>query len=144
MLLLMVGMMVGPASGKGEHQVDLSSYQGKNRLLMLFALSEDAPMYQSFREQLQRRAQEIRDRDLVTFHAFESGEGRMDDRPLHKEQVLSLRKRFSINRGQCTVILIGKDGDVKFREQLPVDLSDIFAVIDAMPMRHREIRERSE
>jgi len=35
------------------------------------------------------------------------------------------------------VILIGKDGEVKFREQLPVDLSDILAVIDAMPMRQR-------
>jgi hypothetical protein len=144
MVLLLVGMMVGSASGKDQDQVDLSSYQGKNRLLMLFAPSEDAPMYQSFKKQLQRRAQEMRDRDLVTFHLFESGEGRLDDRSLHKEQVLPLRKLFSITRGECTVILIGKDGDVKFREQLPVDLSEIFAIIDAMPMRQREIRERSE
>jgi hypothetical protein len=144
MVLLLVGMMVGSASGKGEDPVDLDSYQGKNRLLILFAPSEDASMYQSFKEQLQIRIQEIRDRDIVTFHLFESGEGRMDERPLHKEQVLPLRKRFSIKRGQCTVILIGKDGDVKFREQLPVDLSAIFAVIDAMPMRQREMRERSE
>ena len=144
MLLLMVGMMVSVASGKGEHQVDLSSHQGKNRLLMLFAPSEDAPIYQSFKEQLQRRAQEVRDRDVVTLHLFESGEGRLDVLPLHKEQVLSSRKRFSIDKGQCTVILIGKDGEVKFREELPIDLSDVFAVIDAMPMRQREIRERSE
>ena len=142
--ILLVGMMVGAASGTGEDRVDLSSYQGKNRLLMLFAPSEDASMYQSFKEQLQIRTQEIRDRDLVTFHLFESGAGRLDFLPLHKEQVLSLRKRFSIKSGQCTVILIGKDGEVKFREQLPVDLSDILAVIDAMPMRQREMRERSE
>ena len=144
MVLLLIGMMVSVASGKGEDQVDLSSNQGKNRLLMLFAPSENDPMYQSFKEQLQIRTQEIRDRDLVTFHAFEGGDGRLDDRPLHREQVLSLRKLFSIKRGQCTVILIGKDGEVKFREQLPVDLSDILAVIDAMPMRQREMRERSE
>jgi len=144
MVVLLVGMMVGLASGNGGDQVDLGSYQWKNRLLLLFAPSEHAPTYQSLKKQLERRSQEIRDRDLVTFHAFESGEGRMDDRPLHKEQVLSLRKLFSIKRGQCTVILIGKDGEVKFREQLPVDLSDILAVTDAMPMRQREMREISE
>jgi hypothetical protein len=144
MSILLVGMMVSLASGKGEDPVDLDSYQGKNRLLILFAPSEDASMYQSFKEQLQIRTQEMRDRDLVTFDLFESGEGRLDDRPLHKEQILPLRKRFSINRGQCTVILIGKDGEVKFREQLPVDFSNILAIIDAMPMRQREIRERSE
>lgn len=142
MLLLFVGMMVSSASGQDQHQIDLSSYQWKNRLLMLFAPSEDVPMYQSFTKQLQIRIQDVRDRDLVTLHLFESGEGRLDVLPLHKEQVLSLRKRFSINKGQCTVILIGKDGEVKFREQLPVDLSDILATIDAMPMRQREIRER--
>jgi hypothetical protein len=144
MSILLVGMMVSLASGKGDDQVDLSSYQWKNRLLILFAPSEDASMYQAFKGQLQIRSQEMRDRDLVAFHLFESGEGWLDDRPLHKEQVLPLRKRFSSKSGQCTVILIGKDGEVKFREQLPVDFSNILAIIDAMPMRQREIRERSE
>jgi len=142
--ILLVGMMVSLASGKGEDQVDLSSYQGKNRLLMLFAPSEEASMYQSFKEQLQIRTQEIRDRDLVTFHFFESGEGRLDFLPLHKEQVLSLRKLFSIRREQSALILIGKDGEVKFRAPLPVDISDILAVIDAKPIRQREMRERSK
>lgn len=144
MVLLLVGMLVGSASGKDQDQVDLSSYQGKNRLLMLFAPSEEASMYQSFKEQLQIRTQEIRDRDLVTFHFFESGEGRLDFLPLHKEQVLSLRKLFSIRREQSALILIGKDGEVKFRAPLPVDISDILAVIDAKPIRQREMRERSK
>ena len=136
--------MVSLASGKDQDQVDFGSYQWKNRLLILFAPSEDAPIYQSFKEQLQRRAQEIRDRDLLIFHVFESGEGQLDYLPLNKEQVLFLRKRFSIKMGQFKLILIGKDGEVKFREQLPVDLSDIFSIIDAMPMRQREIRERAK
>jgi hypothetical protein len=32
---------------------------------------------------------------------------------------------------------------VKSRGELPADLSDIFSIIDAMPMRQREMRERS-
>ena len=35
-------------------------------------------------------------------------------------------------------------GEVKIQRQLPVDISDVFSIIDAMPMRQREIRERSE
>ena len=38
--------------------------------------------------------------------------------------------------------LIGKDGGVKARWAQPVSLSDLYAVIDAMPMRRREMRER--
>ena len=144
MLILLVGMMVGSALGKEQDTVDLTAYQWKNRLLILFAPSEDAPIYQSFKEQLQRRTQEIRDRDLLIFHVLETGEGRLAHLPLNKGQVLFLRKKFSIIPGQLIVILIGKDGEVKLRGELPVELSEIFSVIDAMPMRQREMRERAK
>ena len=42
MLILLVGMMVGSASGKDQDKVDLRAYQWKNRLLILFAPAEDA------------------------------------------------------------------------------------------------------
>jgi hypothetical protein len=144
MLVLLSGMMVSLASGEDQDRVDLNVYQWRNRLLVLFAPSQDNQVYQSFKEQLKRGAQEIRDRDILIFHVIESGEGRLDDLPLNKEQARSLRKRFSIKMGQCKLILIGKDGEVKFQEELPVDLTDIFSIIDAMPMRQREIRERSK
>ena len=144
MLILLVGMVVGPALGKEQDTVDLTAYQWKNRLLILFAPSEDAPIYQSFKELLQRRTQEIRDRDLLIFHVLETGEGWLAHLPLNKGQVLFLRKKFSILPGQLIVILIGKDGEVKPRGELPLGLSEIFSVIDAMPMRQREIRERTK
>jgi hypothetical protein len=143
-LFFLAGMMVSSASGENQDRVDLSVYQWRNRLLVLFAPSQDDQVYQSFKEQLERRAQEIRDRDLLIFHVFEGGESRLDDLPLNKEQVRSLRKRLSIKMGQGKWILIGKDGEVKFQGELPVGLSDIFSIIDAMPMRQQEIRERSK
>ena len=135
--------MVHSDLGKNQDQVDLSAYQWKNRLLILFAPSESDLVYQSFKGQLQGQTQEVHDRDLLTFHVFETGEGRLAHLQLRKEQVLFLRKRFSIMPGQLIVILIGKDGEVKFRGELPVELSDIFSIIDAMPMRQREIRKGS-
>ena len=144
MLILLVGMLLGSALGKEQDTVDLTAYQWKNRLLIVFAPSEDAPIYQSFKEQLQRRTQEIRDRDLLIFHVLETGEGWLAHLPLNKGQVLFLRKKFSILPGQLIVILIGKDGEVKLRGELPLELSEIFSVIDAMPMRQREMRERAK
>ena len=142
--ILLAGMLVGSASGKNQDQVDLSSYQWKNRLLILFAPSEKDLSYQSLKEQLQRRTQEVQTRDLLAIHVFETGDGRLAQLPLNKGQVLFLRKQFSIKPGQSMAILIGKDGEVKLRRELPVDLSEIFSVIDAMPMRQQEMRERAK
>ena len=141
-LILLVGVMVSSASGKEQDAVDLTAYQWKNRLLILFAPAENDLVYQSFKEQIQRRTQEVQDRELLIFHVFETEEGRLGHLPLKKEQLLFLRKEFSILPGQRIVILIGKDGEVKLRRELPLELSEIFSVIDAMPMRRREIRER--
>ncbi len=41
------------------------------------------------------------------------------------------------------MILMGKDGEEKIRWQ-KVNLTEIFAVIDGMPMRQREMRERNK
>ena len=137
-------MLLGSASGKEWDRVDLKAYQWKNRLLILFAPSEKDLIYQSFKEQLQRRAQEVQERDLLIFHVLETEENRLANLPLNKEQGISLRKKFSIMPGQLIVILIGKDGEAKLRGELPLELSEIFSVIDAMPMRQREMRERAK
>ena len=40
------------------------------------------------------------------------------------------------------VLLIGKDGGVKLRSTEPVSTDELFALIDSMPMRRREMEER--
>lgn len=42
------------------------------------------------------------------------------------------------------VILIGKDGGVKFRKPFPVAPSDVFKRIDEMPMRRSEVRDKGK
>jgi hypothetical protein len=42
------------------------------------------------------------------------------------------------------VLLIGKDGGVKLRAEEPLPAAEFFALIDTMPMRRREMRERGE
>lgn len=41
-----------------------------------------------------------------------------------------------------SVVLIGKDGGEKLRRTTPLAPADLFALVDAMPMRQAEMRER--
>ncbi|NND50302.1 MAG: DUF4174 domain-containing protein, partial [Rhizobiales bacterium] len=50
-----------------------------------------------------------------------------------------LRSRHSIADDQFQVVLVGKDTGVKLRSENPVAARDLFALIDAMPMRRREM-----
>ena len=53
----------------------------------------------------------------------------------------SLYKTYHIISNEpFTVILIGKDGGEKFRSSSILSTSNLFAMIDAMPMRQAEIR----
>ena len=57
--------------------------------------------------------------------------------------ITSLRNRFDCNedvleRGE--VMLIGKDETVKLRRSAPVSISELFSLIDAMPMRLQEMQ----
>jgi len=54
-----------------------------------------------------------------------------------------LRARFRIRRDDFTFILVGKDGGVKLRSNAPVSAERLSNVIDAMPMRRREMREQN-
>ena len=49
-----------------------------------------------------------------------------------------LSQKLSIVGGEFTLILLGKDGEVKLTTASP-SLIDIFSLIDSMPMRRREI-----
>lgn len=55
-----------------------------------------------------------------------------------------LRERFGVAAGDFVAILVGLDGTEKARWSEPVDPAELFALIDAMPMRQREMRERGE
>jgi hypothetical protein len=41
-----------------------------------------------------------------------------------------------------SVVLIGKDGGEKLRRATPLSPEELFAIVDAMPMRRAEMRER--
>ena len=140
-LPLLIGLFTGAAFGEDTVSVDLNAYQWKNRLLLLFASSEEDQAYLTLKKEIDRQAMEVKDRDLLVFYVLERDESQLDQERLNPDQALYLKKRLSVPSGRVTIVLIGKDGYEKLRQESPVDLKEIFAIIDAMPMRQQEMKK---
>ena len=142
MSILFGGMFAGMVSGGTNDSVDLSAYHWRNRLLFLFAPSEEDPPYLSLKSEIEHQANGVLDRDLLVVHVPEKGEGRFGKERLSPGQVLALWKHLSASPGQFTTILVGKDGGEKFRQTGIIRLEEIFQIIDAMPMRQQEMKKK--
>lgn len=117
----------------------LETYQWKNRVVLVFAPSPEDVDYQQQLEHLSNE-QELLERDLIIFHIFGKQDGLADGNRLSEKDSEALRQIFSIDTTSFAVVLIGKDGTEKHRWQKPVASSELFALIDAMPMRREEMR----
>jgi hypothetical protein len=124
-----------------ETPMDLSQFQWKNRLLFLFAPNPSHPFFDVLQKSIETQQAEVVDRDLVVFEILESGTSRMDRSDLDPQVAQSLRDKFDVRRGRFTLILVGKDGGIKLNRQDQTQLEDIFALIDAMPMRREEMKK---
>ena len=142
MLVILMGLWTVNGLANDSDSIDLNSFKWKNRLLFLFASSEEDQTYHTLKEEINRQDREIRDRDLLISQIFEKGESRLGKERLSSGQVLSLRKHLSVPSGQFMIILIGKDGGEKLRQDRVVELKEIFKIIDAMPMRQQEMRKK--
>jgi hypothetical protein len=140
---LLILWAAGAAEGKGGDMdaADLSKYRWRHRLLLIFSPSSQTPAFQKLVDQLQQQQEGVADRDLVVFSLLNDGQSRVGETVLNRPEVQPLRGRFRVTADEFRVVLIGKDGTVKLNEPA-VQLSDIFALIDSMPMRQQEMQEK--
>ncbi len=60
----------------------------------------------------------------------------------HAAEAQRLRDKLGVGDAGFTVVLVGKDGTVKFKSNLPISAEKVFATIDAMPMRQEEMKRK--
>jgi hypothetical protein len=111
----------------------LASYRWSARVVVASASSADDPALARQRAIFAGMGGEAKARDLVLVEAV--GEG---------AEARALRAALGINGRGFTAVLVGKDGGAKLRASHPLDAAALFPVIDAMPMRREERRERGE
>jgi hypothetical protein len=118
----------------------LDPYLWQNRILLIFAPSADDERLGATRNMVREHEPGFDERHLITGTVFTDG-GILDGQPLKADQTGSLRTRYAVEPSEFFVFLIGKDGGVKLRLARPPMATELFELIDSMPMRRQEMRE---
>ena len=124
---LVAGAVLLAASATASVDV-LRDYLWTNRVIVTFSANESAPERRLLLKQIAQYPCEFRKRDLVHIDLI-SGSA----------DYQSLSQRFAMDGKDFKLVLIGKDGKIKL-QATAVALEDIFALIDTMPMRKKEMR----
>jgi len=109
---------------------DLAGFQGKNRVLVLLASSADDPLLREQQAINAASAAGFGERDLIMVLEIRQ------DGPLHR--------KFGLQGRDFRALLIGKDGHTALQRSKPISATELFSVIDAMPMRRDEIRRQKK
>ena len=120
---------------------ELESLQWQNRIILVRSSTNCEPV----QEALKQASAEIDDRDIIWFIFCETQATQLlsNYEGVIGANFLSLIQKRYFKSKSTNVILIGKDGDIKYRAN-QLDLDRINQRIDSMPMRQQEMHERAE
>ena len=130
--------------GRAANAMDLSQFEWQNRLLLLFAPHSENKLFKQLQSEIGTQKYGVKDRDLVIFEVLDTGTSRMNRTPIDRREADALRHNFAVPQNSFTLILVGKDGGVKLKRSDQTSLAEIFALIDSMPMRKKEMRQKNQ
>jgi hypothetical protein len=117
----------------------LDRYRWEARLLLVFAPDADSALYRRQQERQLAAERGLNERDIVVICVIQdavSTKGKL----AAPVSAVELRDACGVLPHEFRVVLIGKDGGVKLRQEEPISVADLFALIDSMPMRKQEMR----
>ena len=118
---------------------ELGDYLWQSRPLLVFAPTEGDPRLSETMRRIEASRCDFIDRDMVLGRIVADGTGTLDGQVVDTAQAQRLASEFGIGANGFSVVLIGKDGGEKLRVNDIPDLAAIYAVVDGMPMRGREM-----
>jgi len=116
-------------------------YEWKNRIIVIYARAASTPEYKQQLEMIDESSKEFAERDLIGFHIFDNHGVGPNGKILKPAEVGYIKDLFHFRDSSFGFVLIGKDGTVKHRKSEPVSEEELYAIIDAMPMRRREMKK---
>lgn len=135
-LLLLCGVVSTSAFGYPSY-----GQYWPHRSVLFFAPTNDAAVKQFLLEILMNEC-ELNDRDVITLVIAEDG-FTFPDYLKEELDLHDLAQRYKVKKGEHTTILVGKDGEEKYRWGAETDWQFINELIDGMPMRQQEMQRQS-
>lgn len=118
---------------------ELSDYLWERRPLLVFAPVDSDPRLVETLGRIEASRCDFVSRDMVLGIVVTEGNSTLDGQAIDAKESQGLRNQYAIGESAFSVLLIGKDGGEKLRIDEVPDLHTIYAVIDGMPMRSREM-----
>lgn len=118
---------------------NLDSYRWKNRLVLLVVNDEQAPQLDEQLKRFQEDPARLKERklEIITIKpkAYRLGNNAWrSDTTLYKQYH---------RKDSFEFVLIGLDGGEKLRKPQPIQLAELYRIIDSMPVRAAEIRRNN-
>ncbi|MET0876617.1 MAG: DUF4174 domain-containing protein [Tardiphaga sp.] len=126
---VVAGLLMGATMSAEARSASLSSYQWKNRVLVVVAPTRQDDGLIAQRRIFEQNAGGMAERQIVLVEA--TG----DD-----ERARDIRRQLGVGDRAFKVILVGKDGNAAASSDRPFAAPDLFGRVDAMPMRRDEMR----
>jgi len=139
LIVLVASTALGPAKAVAA---ELGDYQWERRPLLLFAPTDRDPRLLETLSRIEASRCDFLDRDMVIGLVVREGKSTLDGHAMTADESQRLAKQYAIGENTFSALLIGKDGGEKLRVDEVPDLQAIYAVIDGMPMRSREMSAR--
>lgn len=121
----------------------LKVHQWDHRLLLLFYPKPNDPRAEAIKQNIAGLACGLEERDLLFADLPMNSKPRFADAVVPARAATAIRQHFRVGDREFAVVLVGKDGGEKLRLHEIPDIDAIFDLIDGMPMRMAEMRERS-
>ena len=135
-IVLAAGAVLMPARAVAA---ELSDYLWVSRPLLVFAPTDSDPRLVETMRRIDASWCDFADRDMVLGRIVADGTSTLGGQAVGTDQAQRLLSQFGIGANSFSVVLIGKDGGEKWRVNDVPNLQTIYAVIDGMPMRGREM-----
>ena len=122
---------------------DLSKHRWENRLILILTDDENNSTFQSQLAEFRKDLTGLNERKIIIYQVMpgEHKTGLNDGNKIKSDRLYNDYKKTDAG---FEVVLLGLDGGVKIQQNELLSLEKLYAVIDVMPMRRREIERRKQ
>jgi len=126
---------------------NLTEHQWENRILIIHTTDKNSDLYQKQIHEFTNTHEDLKDRKMVIYLVVNKQYQLIDyvnDKQGEWRNINGKFKGISFKNHSFKIALIGLDGRVKLEKEEILEKSELFQIIDSMPMRADELRNREK
>ncbi len=116
----------------------MEQYLWEKRVVLVFSPDFTNDAFMTHLQEYEKNQAAFRARDMAQWFIVDQSVVVIDGEPQVQFGTPPFYEYFGVSSGEFAVIILGKDGEEKVRQNTPMPLSELSAFIDAMPMAQRE------